>query len=85
MLPVFQQIFTGSIFRKSRPPINRFTTEEAKTLWRRFEPLDALLQMDEEHFVPGFQQRSPMRYHFNDMPKDYTASDFIASWDSTAR
>ena len=59
---------------------NRFTTEEAKTLWRRFEPLDALLQMEEEHFVPGFQQRTPMRYHFNDMPEDYTTADFAASW-----
>ena len=59
---------------------NRFTTEEAKTLWQRFEPLDALLQMDEEHFVPGFQQRSPMRYHFNDMPEGYTTADFTASW-----
>ena len=37
---------------------NRFTTEEAKTLWQRFEPLDALLQMDEEHFVPGFSSEA---------------------------
>ena len=62
---------------------DRFTAEEAKALWRRFEPLDALLQMEEEHFVPGFQQRTPMRYHFNDMPEGYTAADFIESWEST--
>lgn len=62
---------------------NRFSTVEARTLWERFEPLDTLLQMEEEHFVPGFQQRTPMKYHFNDMPEGYTTSDFIASWNGT--
>ena len=62
---------------------DRFTTAEAETLWQRFEPLDALLKMGEEHYVPGFQQRSPMCYHFNDMPENYTTADFIASWEGT--
>lgn len=57
----------------------RFTAFEAETLWKRFEPLDALLRTDEERFVPGFQS-GPMVYHFNDMPANYATSDFIASW-----
>ena len=57
----------------------RFTANEAGTLWRRFEPLDKLLQTDAEHFVPGFQS-GPMRYHFNEMPGEYSTSDFIAGW-----
>jgi hypothetical protein len=69
--------FRGPDFAK------RFTTAEAETLWQRFEPLDTLLKMEEEHFVPGFQQRTPMRYHFNDMPPGYTTPDFIASWGET--
>ena len=59
----------------------RFTANEAETLWRRFEPLDKLLQTEAEHFVPGFQS-GPMRYHFNEMPGEYSISDFIAGWAS---
>ena len=59
----------------------RFTANEAETLWRRFEPLDKLLQTEAEHFVPGFQS-GPMTYHFNEMPGDYATSDFIAGWTS---
>ena len=59
----------------------RFTANEAETLWRRFEPLDKLLQSGAEHFVPGFQS-GPMTYHFNEMPVDYATSDFIAGWAS---
>lgn len=59
----------------------RFDESEAETLWKRFEPLDRLLRSDAEHFVPGFQS-GPMKYHFNEMPEDYTTSDFIAGWGS---
>ncbi len=59
----------------------RFDESEAETLWKRFEPLDRLLRSDAEHFVPGFQS-GPMKYHFNEMPEDYTTSDFIAGWAS---
>ena len=58
---------------------DRFTASEAESLWQRFKPLDTLLQSEEERFIPGFQS-GPMRYHFNDMPGDYTVSDFIAGW-----
>ncbi len=56
-----------------------FTREEAVVLWERFKPLDALLKTDVEHFSPGFQS-GPMRYYFNEMPTDFSVSDFIASW-----
>jgi hypothetical protein len=61
---------------------DRFTASEAESLWERFKPLDKLLRSEAEQFVPGFQS-GPMIYHFNDMPTDYTTSDFIAGWDST--
>lgn len=57
----------------------RFTPNEAHSLWDRFSPLEALLQADEEHFVPGFQA-TPMKHYFNEMPADYGTTDFIASW-----
>lgn len=57
----------------------RFSREEAETLWARFKGLDALLQADAEHLVPGFQS-GPMRYHFEQMPAGYRVGDFIASW-----
>ena len=58
---------------------DQFTSDEACTLWDRFSPLEALLQSDEEHFVPGFQS-IPMKHYFNEMPSDYGTADFIASW-----
>ncbi len=58
---------------------DRFTPDEAQMLWDRFSPLEALLQSDEEHFVPGFQA-TPMKHYFNEMPTGYTTADFIASW-----
>ncbi len=58
---------------------DRFTSTEARLLWDRFSPLEALLQSDEEHFVPGFQS-IPMKHYFNEMPADYGTADFIASW-----
>lgn len=59
----------------------RFSESEAETLWRRFGPLDRMLRSDAEHFVPGFQS-GPMKYHFNEMPDNFTTSDFIAGWAS---
>ena len=46
---------------------DRFTLEESRTLWGRFEPLDAMLQGDEEMFEPSFQS-GPMRYYYSDLP-----------------
>ena len=63
------------------PPFaERFTKEEAGTLWKRFKPLDALLKTDEELYLPGFQS-GPMHYYFNEMPTNYGVADFIKSWE----
>ena len=58
---------------------DRFSGEEAETLWERFKPLDARLLADETHFSPGFQS-GPMRYHFNEMPDRFGVKAFIAGW-----
>lgn len=58
---------------------DRFTTSEARSLWRRFQPLDTLLQSEKERFVPGFQS-GPMKYFFNEMPQNYTTCDFVSNW-----
>ena len=63
------------------PPFaERFTQEEAITLWERFKPLDALLKTDEELYLPGFQS-GPMHYYFNEMPANFGISDFIKTWE----
>ena len=61
----------------------RFSKEEARLLWQRCAALDATLQADEEHFVPGFQAR-PMHYFFETMSSQFSAEDFIASWAASA-
>ena len=65
------------------PPFaeKRFTQEEAAVLWERFKSLDALLKTDEEHFSPGFQS-GPMRYYFNEMPRNFGVADFIKTWEA---
>ncbi|MAG37699.1 MAG: hypothetical protein CL878_15800 [Dehalococcoidia bacterium] len=58
---------------------DRLSVEEARTLWSRFEQLDAQLQADEELFEPGFQAK-PMYYYFNELPAGVETEAFIASW-----
>lgn len=58
---------------------DRFTKEESDPLWQRFATLNATLQAETEHFVPGFQS-GPMRYFFEQMPADFGVEAFIASW-----
>ena len=58
---------------------DRFTLEESRTLWGRFEPLDAMLQGDEEMFEPSFQS-GPMRYYFSDLPDGVDTESFIEGW-----
>jgi hypothetical protein len=57
----------------------RFSVDEADILWKRFKPLDGLLQAPEPHFSPGFQS-GPMRYYFNEMPPGFGLETFFASW-----
>ena len=63
------------------PPFaERFTTEEAGTLWERFKPLDVLLKTDEDLYLPGFQS-GPMHYYFEEMPDNFGVADFIKTWE----
>ena len=61
----------------------RFSVEESRTLWSRFEGLDASLQDDVEMFEPAFQS-GPMHYYFNELPESVDAESFIASWADAA-
>ena len=58
---------------------DRFTVEESKTLWSRFQGLDAMLQADVEMFEPAFQS-GHMYYYFNELPDGVETESFIASW-----
>lgn len=68
----------GGDWSQNTEIVPRFSTDEIATLWRRFEPLDAVLQVDDEQFIPGFQA-TPMYYSFEEMP-DYSVEDFVKSW-----
>ena len=61
------------------PLADRFSFEEARTLWDRFKPVDARVQSDVEGAAPGYENR-PSRYHFNEMPSDFSVDDFTAPW-----
>lgn len=62
---------------------NRFSRAESEELWKRFEPIDACLQAEEEHFAPGFQS-GPMRYYFNEMPHNLDVETFLESWNTVS-
>ena len=62
---------------------DRFTNEEAMTLWARFQALDAMLQGDEEMYEPSFQS-GPLRYYFSDLPDGVESESFIAGWGRSA-
>lgn len=58
---------------------DRFSDQEAKQLWERFEVFDSKLQGEEEQSAPGFgSQRS--RYYFNEIPAGFGFDEFVASW-----
>ena len=61
------------------PLADRFSFEEARTLWDRFKPVDARIQSEVEAAAPGYETR-PSRYHFNEMPSDFSVKDFTAGW-----
>ena len=61
------------------PLADRFSFEEARTLWDRFKPVDARIQSEVEAAAPGYEIR-PSRYHFNEMPSDFSVKDFTAGW-----
>ncbi len=57
----------------------RFTAEEARRLWERFKPVDDIVQVEEEHTLPGFQGRHT-RYLFEELPAELTVESWMASW-----
>ena len=61
------------------PLADRFSFEEARTLWDRFKPVDVRIQSDVENAAPGYENR-PSLYHFNEMPSDFSVEDFTAGW-----
>ena len=61
------------------PLADRFSFEEARTLWDRFKPVDVRIQSDVENAAPGYENR-PSRYHFNEMPSDFSVDDFTEGW-----
>ena len=58
---------------------DRFSREEAETLWERFKPLDAMLKSDVEQFSPGFQSEK-MHYYFNETPEEITLDSVLNTW-----
>ena len=61
------------------PLVDRFSFEEARSLWDRFKPVDDRIQSGVEAAAPGYENR-PSRYHFNEMPTDFSVQDFTTSW-----
>ncbi len=59
----------------------RFTPDEAELLWQRFKPVDDILQLAEEHTLPGFQGKHT-RYLFEEVPAELTMESWSASWES---
>src|SRR5262249_55147631 len=58
---------------------DRFTAEEAETLWDRFRNLDVKLQAPKPYLVPGFQN-DPSQYHFEVAPAVPELAEIVASW-----
>ena len=58
---------------------DRFSEDEAKALWARFEPVDRSMQGEQERIAPGFQGQAT-RYFFDEVPESLTVDGFIAGW-----
>lgn len=64
------------------PPLGEcFTVEEAAVLWDRFRVVDECAQGEEEHYLPGFQERKT-RYRFEEVPDELTAENWFGSWET---
>ena len=77
----FQPEKYGSDLKQSDLVAARLSESEIELLWERFAPLDARLQREEDQFTPGFQS-GPMKYHFDEMPREFGVDEFVASWTS---
>ena len=58
---------------------DRFTDQEAESLWTLFKPIDDALQADEEQDAPGYQG-AKSHYYLDRVPTDLSVDAFIASW-----
>ena len=66
-----------------KPLGERFTPDEAQTLWQHFKPVDDALQADTDQFLPGYQGRET-RYFFDDVPEDFSVGSWMAGWKNGA-
>ncbi|MEE2710047.1 MAG: phytanoyl-CoA dioxygenase family protein [Gemmatimonadota bacterium] len=55
---------------------DRFTTQGAALLWKRFKPVDAMVRSDDMQFAPSFQG-ADWYYHFIDMPASENILEII--------
>ena len=70
----------GGDFTQDRELRPRFTEHDLRTLWRRFEPLDAMLQAPGgQEYVPGYQS-GPMSYRFESLPPEITLEGVVGAW-----
>ena len=59
----------------------RFSADEARLLWERFKPVDDIMQVEEEHILPGFQG-THTRYLFEEVPVELTVESWMAAWET---
>jgi hypothetical protein len=59
----------------------RFTAADLDQLWDRFGTLEEELTADTEQYESLFQNAA-MKYHFYEMPENFSVEDFITSWES---
>ncbi len=58
---------------------NRFSRKEVDDLWDRFQPLDTLIQSDQDLLPPGFQG-DKTSYISDELPSGADMESFIATW-----
>ena len=58
----------------------RFTATDAEKLWGNFSMVDRYLRSESEQFAPGYQNREPMFYYFEDIAPNFGVEEFVNSW-----
>ncbi|GEM_PF-1444824 len=58
---------------------DRFSAEDAESIWKRFSTLYAKIEAEIARSVPDRASRV-MRYQLTDMPVNFEVEDFIRSW-----
>ena len=62
-----------------KPLADRFSTEEADSLWACFKLVDDALKAAEDQWLPGFQGEQT-RYYFEQIPAQFSVNGWIAGW-----